>query len=439
MRGWNFTGANGFGTTRGRVDVVPGTRVVGPARRTTSRSPRARSSSRARRAERPRGAARLRPRGPARHRAHDAAATRQRLEPVVARDRELPRATVEALRERTVVADRGRLSGPGASEIAPRGGAHDRRARPRTPRQVDGARAASRRTATTRPHRAPRTGGRRPRPSPADTGSRPHRRSRASTGHAPGALGHLARPLQRPAAPPAATSAETPRHARRERPATQALARTHPVAAAPSTARRRPDSGRTRADAADELADSRPDGSARAPRHRGRGARTAQRRTGLRRGRSRSHGLTTAARRAPRRRASTSRSARARARAATPAPIASSAPAPRGSPAPRRSAPAPRSRAGAAVRASAPAPRPAPPPAPRSAPARRLRPAPAEPSDQSPEVSSSFHRAFGRGLFLPVRRRRSAGRASPALRIASGAPRLVIAGQCRSSSSTARQ
>ena len=28
MRGWNFTGTNGFGTTRGRVDVVPGTRVV---------------------------------------------------------------------------------------------------------------------------------------------------------------------------------------------------------------------------------------------------------------------------------------------------------------------------------------------------------------------------------------------------------------------------
>jgi hypothetical protein len=48
-------------------------------------------------------------------------ATQQRLEPVLARDRVLPASTQEALRSRVAVADRGRLTGPGAAEIAPRG------------------------------------------------------------------------------------------------------------------------------------------------------------------------------------------------------------------------------------------------------------------------------------------------------------------------------
>src|SRR4029450_2620783 len=45
----------------------------------------------------------------------------QRLAPVVAREAKPPPASVDALRERAVVAERGRLSGPGAPDLAPRG------------------------------------------------------------------------------------------------------------------------------------------------------------------------------------------------------------------------------------------------------------------------------------------------------------------------------
>jgi hypothetical protein len=50
-----------------------------------------------------------------------ATADSNRLAPILARQQTLPPATVQALRERTVVADRGRLTGPAAAEIAPRG------------------------------------------------------------------------------------------------------------------------------------------------------------------------------------------------------------------------------------------------------------------------------------------------------------------------------
>ena len=55
----------------------------------------------------------------------------ERLTPLLARDRTLPADTVAALRERTVVAERGRLSGPAAAEIASRGALVDR-SRPAT-------------------------------------------------------------------------------------------------------------------------------------------------------------------------------------------------------------------------------------------------------------------------------------------------------------------
>src|SRR5262249_24716318 len=45
----------------------------------------------------------------------------ERLAPVLSRERTLPPDTAAALRERAVVADRGRLSGPAAGELAPRG------------------------------------------------------------------------------------------------------------------------------------------------------------------------------------------------------------------------------------------------------------------------------------------------------------------------------
>jgi hypothetical protein len=52
-----------------------------------------------------------------------------RLAPILARERALPASAVEAMRERAVVADRGRLTGPAAGDVAPRGVAVER-ARP---------------------------------------------------------------------------------------------------------------------------------------------------------------------------------------------------------------------------------------------------------------------------------------------------------------------
>ena len=120
MRGWNFTGSNGFGTTRGRVDVVAGTRVVdrlGGQIAISSRPIVLSTRTGAGVRESMRDYVREAPRVIERTAGRDAG----RLEPVLAHDRELPRATVEALRGRTVVSERGRLSGPGASDVAPRG------------------------------------------------------------------------------------------------------------------------------------------------------------------------------------------------------------------------------------------------------------------------------------------------------------------------------
>ena len=123
LRGWNFTGANGFGTTRGRMDVIPGTRVADRLGDQMSISSRpivvpsrngvgVRDSLQNYVREAPRAIDRSTDR-----------MTQQSLEPVVARDRDLPRSSVETLRNSVATVDRGRLSGPGASEVAPRGAA----------------------------------------------------------------------------------------------------------------------------------------------------------------------------------------------------------------------------------------------------------------------------------------------------------------------------
>jgi hypothetical protein len=123
LRGWNFTGTNGFGTARGRMDVIAGTRaadrlgtqmaissrpIVVPARNGVG----IRDSLQNYLHEAPRAIDRTTDR-----------TTQQSLEPVLARDRELPRASVETLRNSVAMMDRGRLSGPGAAEVAPRGAA----------------------------------------------------------------------------------------------------------------------------------------------------------------------------------------------------------------------------------------------------------------------------------------------------------------------------
>ncbi len=121
LRGWNFTGANGFGATRGRMEVVPGSRIadrLGNQLAISSRPIIVASRGGTSVQQSLRDYVREAPRTI--QRTADPVA-QQRLEPVLARDRELPQATQDALRNRVAVADRGRLTGPGAADIAPRG------------------------------------------------------------------------------------------------------------------------------------------------------------------------------------------------------------------------------------------------------------------------------------------------------------------------------
>ena len=121
LRGWNFTGANGLGNTRGHMDVVPGTRVadrLGSQLAVSSRPIVVPSRGGTTVQQSLRDYVRDAPRTI--QRTSDPVA-QQRLEPVLARDRELPASTQDAMRSRAVVPERGRLTGPGAADVAPRG------------------------------------------------------------------------------------------------------------------------------------------------------------------------------------------------------------------------------------------------------------------------------------------------------------------------------
>ena len=141
MRGWNFTGVNNLGT-RGRLDVVPGTRVVDRLGGNISVSSRpivlserggnTRDALRNFVREAPRVIERT-------SNPQDS----ERLAPFLARERQLPDATVQALRERTVVAQRGRLVGPGASEMTARSGGGAVVERGRVPLQSESRRPES--------------------------------------------------------------------------------------------------------------------------------------------------------------------------------------------------------------------------------------------------------------------------------------------------------
>ena len=114
----------------------------------------------------------------------------ERLAPVLARERTLPADTVAALRERAVVAERGRLAGPTAAEIAPRG--RRRRAVARSALGFDGPRAGRRGSlAGLRARRGERHGLPRARPG------RPGRSAADTDRPALGRGGVLASPRQR--------------------------------------------------------------------------------------------------------------------------------------------------------------------------------------------------------------------------------------------------
>ena len=118
FRGWNFTGANRFGAGHGRAEIIPGSRISGQLGSQVAISSRpivvnarpggAREAIRDWVREAPRVIER-------------AGGDSSRLAPILGRQRELPASTVDALRDRTVVAERGRLAGAAAAELAPRG------------------------------------------------------------------------------------------------------------------------------------------------------------------------------------------------------------------------------------------------------------------------------------------------------------------------------
>ncbi len=119
FRGWNFTGAGSFATPQARMDVVAGSRIsdrLGSQVAISSHpivvNPRdggVREAIRSYVREAPRAIERT------------ASSDSERLAPVLARERTLPPDTLSALRDRAVVADRGRLAGRTAAELAPRG------------------------------------------------------------------------------------------------------------------------------------------------------------------------------------------------------------------------------------------------------------------------------------------------------------------------------
>lgn len=127
FRGWNFAGASSFGTTVGRMQVIPGSRIGSRLGATQvaitsrpivvpARSGAARQAIQSFVRQAPQVIQRTATGDPA------------RLAPLLARQRTLPASTVSAIRENAVAIERGRLAGPGVRDVAPRGALVDRRA-----------------------------------------------------------------------------------------------------------------------------------------------------------------------------------------------------------------------------------------------------------------------------------------------------------------------
>jgi hypothetical protein len=118
FHGWNFMGAGSFGAPQARGNVVPGARIadrLGTQIAVSSR-PIVVNAREGGVREAIRTYVREAPRVIERAAGPDS----ERLAPVLARERTLPADAVAALRDRVVVAERGRLSGPGAAEVTPR-------------------------------------------------------------------------------------------------------------------------------------------------------------------------------------------------------------------------------------------------------------------------------------------------------------------------------
>jgi len=120
--GWNFVASNSFGSGYDRLAVVPGSRLGSSIGDQLAISPKpivvsARGGGSAGITQALQNFVRQAPGVIERTKGQDSV----RLAPVLAREKSLPPATVDALREKAVVAGRGRIGGPGAEDLASRG------------------------------------------------------------------------------------------------------------------------------------------------------------------------------------------------------------------------------------------------------------------------------------------------------------------------------
>ncbi len=126
FRGWNFVGTRGFGATTARMDVIPGSRIgerLGAAQVAVSSRPMVVAARPGQVRDAVQEFVREAPRTIERTSSPGDSA---RFAPILARQRTLPAATLEAVAQHAVVAERGRLAGPGVADVAPRGVRVDR-------------------------------------------------------------------------------------------------------------------------------------------------------------------------------------------------------------------------------------------------------------------------------------------------------------------------
>jgi hypothetical protein len=121
FHGWNFAGTRGFGATAGRMEVIPGSRIrdrLGAAPVAVSSRPMVVPARPGQTREAIQDFVREAPRTIERTSSPTDSA---RFAPILARQRTLPPATLEAVQQHAVVTQRGRLAGPGIADVAPRG------------------------------------------------------------------------------------------------------------------------------------------------------------------------------------------------------------------------------------------------------------------------------------------------------------------------------
>jgi hypothetical protein len=170
LRGWNFTNASNVGQVGGRLAVTPGSRLTGRLGDQIAVSSRPIVVDRAATAGGVRAALQDHIRQAPQTIERTASRDSQALAPVLSRQQNLSQETLDAVSRHTAVVDRGRVSGPGASDVAPRGATI-----------VDRGVESSRTDAVRREDR----GGRNPMITNRATGNQPADRGRTATGNGP--------------------------------------------------------------------------------------------------------------------------------------------------------------------------------------------------------------------------------------------------------------